>query len=241
MKVQTTTNYTRFKPLRGNRSINAAHKARLMQSMRENYRFTVIIVNEKDEVIDGQHRLACAQELGLPVNFVRCNGYGLDDVQSLNINSKNWTLADYMAGYCQMGKTNYMVLRDFKAKYKFGYHECIYLLTGVTSSMTGHNIDKFKSGEFVVNDLKLAEDFADKIVALVEYYDGARRRSFIFAMARLLKNPQFSYERFVSKLSIQRSKLYHCSFIEQYIELIEKIYNHYTSDKVNLRFPEKPQ
>ena len=61
--VHTTTDYFLFKPINGNRNINRLHLSRLKKSIEENYLFTVIIVNENYEIIDGQHRFECIKEL----------------------------------------------------------------------------------------------------------------------------------------------------------------------------------
>jgi hypothetical protein len=233
MTIRTTKNYSRFKRLTGNRPINKAHKARLIESMRQNYRFTVVTVNENYEVIDGQHRIECAEELGLPVHYVVCKGYGLNDVQQLNANLKRWTTDDYLQGYCQMGMRDYLIYRDFKNTYKFGHNECMCLLSGIYK---GDLFINFKNGNFTIVDHAKAVDIAEKIISLEELYPGVRRRTFVFAMIELLKLPQFDFSRFKSKLERQRSKMHDCTSVDQYKDLIEVIYNHYTSDKVNLRF-----
>ena len=59
-QVQTTSNYSLFTSLEGNRNVNKLHVKRLKESMQKKYLFTVIIVNEKYQIIDGQHRFtAC--------------------------------------------------------------------------------------------------------------------------------------------------------------------------------------
>ena len=68
-QVLTTTSYSRFKPVDGNRNKNLLHINRLKKSMSENYLFTVIIVNEKYEIIDGQHRFDVIQELKCLLHF----------------------------------------------------------------------------------------------------------------------------------------------------------------------------
>lgn len=233
MKIHTTTNYAQFKQLTGNRSINKSHKAKLMESMRKNYRFTVITVNERNEVIDGQHRLSCAKELGLPVHYVVCEGYGLNDVQQLNANLKRWTTNDYLDGYCEMGNEEYLFYRSFKSTFGLGHKECLRLLTG---TYNGESFDDFREGNFVVKHRVRAMDFAEKIVALEDLYPGVRRQAFVYAMIDMLELPQFDYDRFRSKLERQRAKMHDCSTSAQYKDLIETIYNFYTSDKVNLRF-----
>jgi len=73
-QVQTTMDYSMFKPIDGNRNKNELHIARLKTSMALNYLFTVIIVNEKYEIIDGQHRFECIKDLGLPLYYIMCKG-----------------------------------------------------------------------------------------------------------------------------------------------------------------------
>ena len=77
-QVHKTTDYFLFKPIDGNRNKNLLHINRLKKSISENYLFTVIIVNENYEIIDGQHRFECIKELELPLYYITCKGYGLN-------------------------------------------------------------------------------------------------------------------------------------------------------------------
>lgn len=112
MKVETTTTYQAFKPIDGNRYVNQLHLKRLKKSMQENYLYTIIVVNERMEIIDGQHRFECAKELNLPLNYVVCKGYGLNEVHTLNQNSKVWSSEDYLDGYCKLGYQDYILLES---------------------------------------------------------------------------------------------------------------------------------
>ena len=68
------------------------------------------------------------------------------------------------------------------------------------------------------------------------YYAGVRRRSFIYAMMSLFKNPNFEYTEFIQKLKLQPTALQDCTNINNYKTLIEEIYNYRRREKVNLRF-----
>lgn len=233
-QVFTTTDYSMFKSIGGNRSLNQLHAKRLKQSMANNYLFTVIIVNEKYEIIDGQHRFECIKELELPLHYVICHGYSLNEVHLLNQNSKVWISNDYLEGYCQLGYRDYIVFRDFKNKYNLGITESIALLKG--SLYSSSDINVFYNGKFKVTHLFEAEDFMDRLSMLKPYYAGYKRRSFIFALMQLVKKPQFEFLEFLQKIKIQPSALQDCINITQYILLIEDIYNYKRRDKVNLRF-----
>ena len=232
-QVHTTTDYFLFKPIEGNRNKNLLHINRLKKSMSSNYLFTVIIVNEKYEIIDGQHRFDVIEELKLPLNYVICNGYGLKEVHVLNQNSKTWNADDYLQGYCKLGYEHYIEYLKFKNKFCFGHNECMLLLGG---SDSGHNIKEFYNGNFKVKDYNKAYEKASKILMISKYYDGYKRASFVRTMNSILDKPQFDFTQFLQKLKIQPTALQDCNDIDQYKLLIEEIYNYRTREKVNLRY-----
>jgi hypothetical protein len=87
-----------------------------------------------------------------------------------------------------------------------------------------------------VKSVKEAEKIIEKIFLLEPYYDGYKRRTFVYTMYKLLHNPNFEFTEFLQKLKIQPTALQHCTEVAQYIALIEEIYNYKRRDKVNLRF-----
>lgn len=238
-QVHTTMDYAKFKSIGGNRKINRLHLRRLKNSIAENYLFTTIIVNENYEIIDGQHRFECIKELQKPLHYIVCEGYGLNEVQRLNVSSKNWHTTDYIDGYIDLGFKDYFVFKEFQNKYNIGVLESIMLLSGHNSIPSDKNTNiyqNFKNGRFKVNDLFGAEDKMDKINLIAPYYIGYKRRSFLLAMMGIFKNPEFEFTEFLQKLKIQPTALQDCSNISQYKMLIEEIYNYKRRDKVNLRF-----
>ena len=62
-QVLQTNVHSIFKTQKGNRPINKNHLDRLILSMKKKYLISPILVNEKMEVIDGQHRLQAQKEL----------------------------------------------------------------------------------------------------------------------------------------------------------------------------------
>lgn len=232
-QVHTTTDYFLFKPIEGNRNKNLLHINRLKKSMADNYLFTVIIVNEKYEIIDGQHRFDVIQDLKLPLNYIVCKGYGLNEVHILNQNSKTWNADDYLDGYCNLGYKDYIKYSEFKTNYDIGHNECMTILSG---SQSKPSIDVFYSGNFKIKDYNEACKIIEKILLIQPYYQGAKRRSFIYAMLQLFKNPNFEFTEFLQKLKLQPTALTDCANTTQYIALIEEIYNYRRREKVNLRY-----
>ena len=232
-QVHTTTDYFLFKPVDGNRNKNLLHINRLKKSMSEHYLFTIIIVNENYEIIDGQHRFDVIQELKLPLHYVICKGYGLNEVHILNQNSKTWNADDYLTGYCNLGNKEYIRYREFKDAYGIGHNEAMTILSG--SSNKSH-FDIFYRGLFKIKNYNESCKTIEKILLIEPYYEGFKRRSFIFCMLQLFKNPKFEFTEFIQKLKCQPTALVDCANTDQYVSLIEEIYNYRRREKVNLRY-----
>lgn len=234
-KVMETRNYELFKSMQGNREINPLHVKRLTASMSENYLFSPLIVNEKMEIIDGQHRLAAASSLSLPIYYIVIEGYGLREVQILNVNSKTWKIDDFLSGYCDMNIEDYKRYKWFLEKYKFGHNVTMAMLLGLRerSNEAGK---VFNQGEFKIESLEKAVDFAEKIYRIEPYFEEFKRREFIFSIMSLMNNPEFNFDEFLRKLSLQPTKLKVGATYKQYKDMIEEIYNHKRINKVNLRF-----
>ena len=234
-QVLKTNDYSMFKHMVGNRNINKLHLKRLTESMSEKYIEVPIIVNSYNQIIDGQHRFEAARELGKDVYYIKVRNLNLDDVHRLNTNSKNWTAEEYMQGYCELGLEDYIKYRDFKRKYGFGHNETNAILTN-RSRMSGSKNTDFNDGKFKIQDYDLAVKNAEKIRMVGEYYEGYKRRSFVYAMLELFENPDYNHVEFLSKLSFQSVKLQDCTDIKGYLILIEDIYNYKRSKNNKVRF-----
>lgn len=231
--VHTTTDYGLFKSIDGNRNLNLLHLNRLRKSMQERALFTIITVNERYEIIDGQHRFEVSKELGLPVHYVMCAGYGLNEVHIMNATSKTWNSDDYMEGYCQLGKQAYLTYKKFKNTYELDHASCLAILAKFEN---GSAIKEFYEGRFEIHNYKQAVEFAERLNLIGKYYEGNKRRMFVRALLTLFKNERFEFMEFLNKLRLNPSALTDCSTVSQYITLIEEIYNYRRRDKVNLRY-----
>jgi hypothetical protein len=235
-QVHTTTDYGRFTSIDGNRNLNLLHLQRLKKSIQENYLFTIIIVNERFEIIDGQHRFEAVKEFGLPLHYIICEGYGLEQVHILNATSKTWNADDYLDGYIKLGKADYVTYKKFKDKYNFSHNCCMAILGNTASTPSGSRIQNFYDGKFQISNYKKSIEFAECICLLEPLYAGYNRNNFILAMLQLMKKPQFEFTEFIAKLRLQPSAMFDCQDVSQYVSLIEEIYNYRRRDKVNLRY-----
>lgn len=247
--IMSTNDYSIFTLIRGNRVVNKLHVERLKKSFSKSYLMSPIIVNQKYEIIDGQHRFNAAKELGLPVNFIVVNDYGLREVQLLNTNMKNWKKEDYLQAYCDLGYVEYLKMKKFMQDLPdFGIKAAEQLLTNTTAGANNRQyvgkIDgnlagrsrNFQEGELEIPNLDLSYKNAEKIMRFKPYYDGFNRSVFVAAMIGMFKHENYNHSKMIGKVKNNPSALTHCSSVTQYKILIEEIYNYRSRDKVSLRF-----
>jgi hypothetical protein len=225
MTIESTTDYKRFSIIGGNRVVDQLHVNRLIKTMTEYMAVSPIQVNEKMEIIDGQHRFSALSKMGKPVYYYVVKGARIEDVQALNTLTKSWDHKDYITSYIATGNKEYVVYKQFKEKYGLGTTTNLFLLTG--SGNIKEQQDKFSRGQFVVSDILEAEDIASKIVKMGEYVPFYKDRSFCYAMMRAIKNPSFIFDIFFNeKMTYQSRKLVKCANVVQYLALIQEIYNY---------------
>ena len=248
-KIYETNNYSIFSLINGNREIDRAHVAQLKYSIKNyGYLNSPITVNKKFEIIDGQHRFTAAKELNLPIRYIIQDNYGLNEVQIMNTNGKNWRKSDYLESYCDRGNSNYLKLKKFMNEFpEFGISSAESILTNCVGGINNrgsvdgddtNRVKNFQNGNLVISDenLKNGIDIAKKIQMFKPYYDGYNRRIFVSAMIGIFKNENYNHNQMIQKLNLNSTVLKHCSNVMQYKECIEQIYNYKTREKVSLRY-----
>ena len=238
-----TKNYEMFTFLPENRPINRTNKKNLMKSMMLNGNlFSAIFINEKGEIIDGQHRvkIKIELELHLPIDqrtgiyYIICKGYGIKEVQTYNDAQKRWDGNDFLHSYCHQGNENYIKFKEFMVKYDTDYWITLRMLTGnlqkkkngVKSSEM--NAD-FRGGKFVfnlehyINGSNLMEKVEE--IKNNNWFLGKIDRTFIIALDKVVNIENFDYKRFAKKLSTTRAQITEQGKLDLYIQQFGKIYN----------------
>jgi hypothetical protein len=249
-KVYKTNNLLMFKSIDGNRVPNLQHIKRLADSIRVyGMKCNPILVNERMEVIDGQHRLMAAKEADSFVYYIVVDGYSLNEVHTLNLNQKNWTKKDFMEGYANMGVQSYIKLSKFiVVNDDFSFSDCVALCSNLTTagSMSLSQTNRggksmnvaeiFESGTWKGKDFQLAQEWANKIRMIKPYYTGYNRSLFVGTLIGLFQNENFDFSEFIHKVRLQPTALVDCSNRDQYKTLIEDIYNWRSRSKVSLKY-----
>ena len=233
-EIITTTDYSIFTKMKGNRIVNEKHVRKLMKAFENNYLKTPIFVNERMEVIDGQHRLEAASRMGYPVFYYKVGKVGLKEVQQLNSTSKNWSNRDYLNCYCDLKSTPYLRLKEFMdnhPEFTIGMAREIM----VDTKGDGRKSHQFREGAFNVREVGDAYETAGRIKQYKPYFPYYNSMAFVRVMISLYRNPKFDHDVFMKKLALQPNALVRCATMKQYKTLIEDIYNYKSQRKVNLR------
>lgn len=235
--VHQTMEYNYFVRIKGNRAINTLHVRNLKESMKKEDLKIPIIINDKREVTDGQHRLQARRELMLPVYYIVLKGMGIAETQAANADNRNWGAPDFLNTYVELNYAHYKKYDEFKKKYEFGHAVTQILLEGGGSDGGSNSrTNEFRTGGFVVNGYERACGWAEKLYLVEPYYAGFKRRSFVIVMTQLFKNEKYNHEEFLAKLEYQSSKMVHCTTTLQYTKLIEEIYNYKRKAEDKIRF-----
>lgn len=235
MQIYKTTDYGQFKTIEGNRDILPRHVKSLIKSISLHNRLEQhpISVNDEMEVIDGQHRLAAAEALGVPIHYTIKTGDGLTQVQGLQV-QRSWTLRDYLESYASLGDTDYLLLKQF-----VDYHNAPISMSVILLMGFGHG-DKpkemFKNGEFQV--LKLGEataviEMANLFLPVVVMPSMVRLGSFLQAIKQLI-DAGVSPKRMKQKIAMWKGVIYPQPSSREYLRIIEDIYNWKQRQRVRL-------
>lgn len=223
-KIKSTNDYNRFKIFDGNRKLNHAHIKAMEATLSEKPHLiplNPILVNDKFEIIDGQHRFEAIKKLGLEIHYIVGDNLGLEDIQALNAASKNWTPTDFAKSYRDLGDKNYDIYLEFKRVYKFN-HDILLNYLSLDKPMT---TTVFKRGLFRVTNKDKSVDLADKLSSLENFYSGYKRRSFALAFQRMWENPEYDHKQMLEKMEKYGHKLQDYALPNDYLRALEEIYN----------------
>lgn len=119
--IMKTKDYEIFKIMDENREVNFAHVRRVAKSLAENpemLKFRPILVNEKMQVIDGQHRLRACELMDIPVYYVIGEGLDIGTAQRMNAEQVSWKPIDYARSFAALGRYPYQLYLELQEEYK---------------------------------------------------------------------------------------------------------------------------
>lgn len=206
-----TSDYSIFKTVGFNRDKNKKHIRGIKNILeKENLlHLHPILVNNKMEVIDGQHRLEAARELGLEIFYIQSD-ISYDHILNSNLIQKKMSLCDVIKFYSVKDKIeDYIRLRDYLMTLEISAKSLIGLIFGSASPVI---IDHLKSGKF---KMPKETEVIDKIIMSYMNFSGFCKSkritpfsmianfNFTIAYRNLILLTKFSESIFLAKLEMR--------------------------------------
>ena len=168
--AKVTKDWKSLQFLEDNRDIDDGAVKRLAESIQKFGQLQPIVINEKWEVIEGQHRVRACKLLGIPVLYVISEGATIKEVILMNNIQRGWLNKDYLKCFCHLNHKNhdeYRKMKTFFEDYGLNFSVSINLLAGgFTYTGGGKANTAFKDGNFKIKDLKKAERYASQLKRL---------------------------------------------------------------------------
>ena len=218
-QIYYTKNLKQFKVLEGNREVE--YDKKMYEQALEGY-LIPILVNEKNEVIDGQHRLYHSSLAGTGIKYIVVDGLTKDDVIRVNINQRKWNLKDFIASYMHEGYEDYTKLFNHINDNVMPTSSLIAIALGQdVESGTGTNI--VKSGDFKFHDyfeFISFLDFFERFTNETNIMRKQRKYKQCVALYTIFKVKNVNLERVIKK--VKQSKGLE-SFIEKNLSRKESV------------------
>ncbi len=241
--IFTTTNYSMFGYIGGNRNVNTTNLKKITESIAKKHIKTnavICILDDSDlhkplKIVDGQHRFEACEKLQIPVSYVIDENLTmssiLNDITLMNTASKEWDVSDFMNSEAQKGNQNYILYRDVYTKWNENFdHEALFFILNNDSGRQNPNIGypMFKQGklEFDKSDSTYLSNRLNELSKFNGFSDIGGKRYYQKALNLLFNCRGFDSEHMMNKLQQRVSVIQKCSTIEGALDQLSTIYNH---------------
>lgn len=237
-KIQQTTNYNQFRPLPGNRPVEPRRVSKLIKSIGSIGQLIPIIVNERNEIVDGQARLAALQALNLPVLYIVMPSYGHKECVEMNSSQTRWGAAAYIKSFADLGNTAYIYLQGLTREFK--------LPMNVILSAANSNVNKrigplgIKDGTFQMSasDYESARETLDYVNQFVPDISKLKGRLEYYYMALIVcyrSISEINKNKLLENVRAHGHKLCAVESIDAAMGQLEQVYNYKNQHKVYLQ------
>lgn len=168
--VMKTDDYGMFRKLEGNRDVHESRVSKIEQSVDEIGQVpSPIIVNERNEIIDGQGRFELFKRRGMPVYYMVVPGLGRDACIAMNRVTTQWSTMDFIDGFANDGNESYLRLKELINRYGTGpYKLTLQIVICASTGLFGSGPKACRSGDLYISER--AMEFADSCLAYVKSF-----------------------------------------------------------------------
>lgn len=206
--IYETMDYDKFKFIKSNRGINGNNVENLKESMNKKALPIPVIVNEKYEMIDGQHSFTARRELGLPILYQIVEGAGEEEMITLNVNKASWKPADYLNYFCDNNFPEYIKFQKIRSEYGVQISDLLTIIDELSDNPIGENAmgRKFKEGSLDMSEEQKLLNFLHDL-QLFEESENYLSTYFIRAFLRLYVSDFYSSEFIEYRVSLCGDKI----------------------------------
>jgi hypothetical protein len=238
-QILESNNYARFELTAFNRD---AEKTKLLEKSMLKHGWidacplhVVRTAEGKLLIKQGHHRFNAARKLGIPIKYVECNDEAT--IHELEKTTKHWNLADYLTSYCRVGLPEYIKVREFCDDTGISIPPAVSMLGG-HSAGSGNFQEAFKDGTYKTKkECGHAECVKSIILHFkkhsVKFYNAAL---LVQAVSKIAWLEALDIAQFKSKVKLYHGIMEKRANLEQYLDMLEELYNRQSRSKLPLKF-----
>jgi hypothetical protein len=191
--------------------------------------------SRKFKIKAGHHRFVVAKKLEIPVKFVVCD----DDttIYELEKASLRWSMQDYLDSHCRNEKPEYLRVKEYCEESGISLQLAISMLGG-HSAGSGNFQYEFKDGKYKIKE---GSDHADIVKNLVLYIKKHgitfyNQSLLVQAISKTVWVKGFDIAQFKNKIKQFHGIIEKKANLDQYLNMLEELYNRQSRAKVPLKF-----
>ena len=187
------------------------------------------------KIEDGHRRFLAARKHGLPVKYVEVSKDRARPTQSERDGThKKWSLVDYLRSFARNNIRAYITVFEYHQRSGIQINACISMLSG-SSAGSGNWRKQFKEGTYRLGDPAHAL-LVEKLVrhCRKHAFQFWNVTPFVTAISKIAWAEGFDPKVLMSKITAFPEQLRKNGTREEYILMLEAIYNHYSKDLLPL-------
>ncbi len=234
-KIYFTTEYGRFKFMKGNRDLVESKIKKIIKAIESGVdilKYSPIIVNKDMEIIDGQHRFAVSKQLKQNVYYVIKEDADLSIVPAINSNSSKWRTADFLASYIDLSKVPYKQLQAFMESFpKMSIPTAAKMLHAGTVT-NQEAMEAFRDGLLTTDHQDTAYDLAEMLKDFEPHMENPYSERMFRVISQLKDNGKYDHDLMVKKLEASGKRIEDIGNPKSIISQMELIINHHSQKRI---------